>query len=85
MSVKSQLTQAIAELPDSLSMEEAVERIYRAFKLKQERVGSKTALSSDGTLRNLVGLLGTPPRSLTLDEMDVALQDRFRGEADDRG
>lgn len=35
MSTKQRLAQAIAELPDSVSIEEAVERLYRAFKLKQ--------------------------------------------------
>lgn len=35
MSVKQQLASAIDELPDSVTLEEAIQRIYRAFKLKQ--------------------------------------------------
>lgn len=35
MSTKQQLAEAIAALPDSISIEEAVDRLYRAFKLKQ--------------------------------------------------
>lgn len=35
MSTKQQLAEAIAALPDSLSLEEAVERLYQAFKRKQ--------------------------------------------------
>lgn len=35
MSAKQQLAEAVAELPDSLTLEEAIERLYRAFKRKQ--------------------------------------------------
>lgn len=35
MSTKQRLAEAIAALPESLTIEEAVERLYRAFKLKQ--------------------------------------------------
>ena len=35
MSTKQRLAAAIAELPDTLTIEEAVERLYHAFKLKQ--------------------------------------------------
>lgn len=84
MSVKSQLTAAIAEMPDSLSLEEVVERLYRAFKLQQKE-GTLAAVASPGSgLRTLVGLLGKPSRSLTLEEMDAALQDRFSAEENDR-
>ena len=34
MSIKQQLHQAIDSLPDSLTLEEAVDRLYRAFKVK---------------------------------------------------
>lgn len=34
MSSKQRLAEAIAELPDSVTIEEAVERLYRAFRLK---------------------------------------------------
>lgn len=37
MSSKQRLADAIAELPDSVTIEEAVERLYRAFKLKLAR------------------------------------------------
>jgi hypothetical protein len=43
MSTKQRLAEAIAELPDSLSIEEAVERLYRAFKAKQIREASAPA------------------------------------------
>jgi hypothetical protein len=35
MSTKQQLAEAIATFPDTLTLEEAVERLYRAFKLKR--------------------------------------------------
>ncbi len=35
MSGKQQLAEAVAALPDSITVEEAVERLYRAFKLKR--------------------------------------------------
>jgi hypothetical protein len=35
MSTKQRLAEAIAALPDSLTIEEAVERLYQAFKRKQ--------------------------------------------------
>ncbi len=48
MSAKQQLAEAIAELPDSLSISEAVERLYRSFKLKQahERAMARPAQDS---------------------------------------
>lgn len=35
MSTKQRLAEAIQTLPETLSMEEAVERLYRIYKLKQ--------------------------------------------------
>ena len=39
MSVKEQLAVAVTELPENLTLEEAIARLYRAFKLKQTRGG----------------------------------------------
>src|SRR5579872_6168724 len=39
MSIKQQLAAAIDTLTESATLEEAIERIYRAFKMKQERQG----------------------------------------------
>jgi hypothetical protein len=39
MSVKKQLAAAVEDLPDTVTLEDAIERIYAAFKLKQERAG----------------------------------------------
>lgn len=36
MSVKQQLVETVQTLPESVTLEEAIERIYRAFKLKQQ-------------------------------------------------
>ena len=36
MSVKQRLTAAIQTLPETISMEEAVERLYRIYKLKRQ-------------------------------------------------
>ena len=54
MSAKQQLTQAIAALPDSISVEEAVERLYRAFKLKHGTGASeaRAAASTRDPLEN---------------------------------
>lgn len=35
MSLKQQLAKAVTDLPDGLSLEQAMARLYRAFKLKQ--------------------------------------------------
>lgn len=43
MSTKQRLAEAIAALPDSLSLEEAVERLYQAFKQKQMTSQAATA------------------------------------------
>jgi hypothetical protein len=40
MSVKQQLAEAVAALPESVSMEEAFARLYRAFQAKQERLAA---------------------------------------------
>ena len=40
MSVKEQLAVAVTELPENLSLEEAIARLYRAFKLKQMQGGA---------------------------------------------
>ena len=37
MSIKQAIQQAVDELPESVTLEEAFERLYRAFKLKQAR------------------------------------------------
>ena len=39
MSVKEQLAVALTELPEDLTVEEAIARLYSAFKLKQMRGG----------------------------------------------
>lgn len=43
MSVKQKLHAAVEALPESLTIEEAVERLYRAFKLKQAAAGAENA------------------------------------------
>lgn len=40
MSVKKQLAATVDALPESVTIEEAIERIYAAFKLKQELGGA---------------------------------------------
>ena len=44
MSAKQQIVQAMESLPDSLTLEEIVERLYRAFKLKQAQNESPAEL-----------------------------------------
>ena len=41
MSTKERLAEAIAELPDTLTIEEAVERLYRAFRAKKESIAER--------------------------------------------
>jgi antitoxin VapB len=50
MSTKQRLAAAIAELPDSLTIEEAVERLYHAFKQKQA-LSQKDRAGLDRTTR----------------------------------
>ena len=61
MSMKRQLAEAIAEMPDSLTLEEAVERLYRAFKLKQARTGVPAPLTKREQLLALYGSLADDP------------------------
>lgn len=70
MSAKQQLAEAIAALPDSLSIEEAVERLYQAFKLKQAAL--RGASSSERPRRrpgSAKGLLQVPA------DFDAPLED----------
>jgi hypothetical protein len=40
MSIKQQFAEAVAALPESVSVDEAFNRLYRAFRAKQERLAS---------------------------------------------
>ncbi len=42
MSAKKQLAEAVQELPDSVTVEEAFERLYRLFKLRHQATLEKT-------------------------------------------
>jgi hypothetical protein len=60
MSIKQQLTQAVADLPESVSLEEAFERLYRAFRAQQEAL-QRDAKAAPGTLAALRGWVGAVP------------------------
>jgi hypothetical protein len=57
MSTKERLIKAIEALPEKLTIEEAVERLYRAFKLKY----GTSAASPDSRLQPLPTLEGRVP------------------------
>lgn len=82
MSAKQQLAEAIAALPDSISVEEAVERLYRAFKLKQARLGQAEPRS----IKDTFGLLHRPGQAtMSVAEMDDAIERAVQdGRSDDR-
>ena len=52
MSTKQRLASALAELPDSLSLEEAIERLYRAVKLKQAAQAVREQLQAQQSRRS---------------------------------
>jgi hypothetical protein len=60
MSTKQQLEDAIAALPDSLSLEEAVERLYQAFKrnqmISQGAAAAKRPARRPGSAKGLLQL-----------------------------
>ncbi len=70
MSLKHQLHQAIDELPESVTLEEAFERLYRAFKLKQQQGQDRDPLRLIGRLKPRDG------RRVTVEEMNEAIRQR---------
>lgn len=59
MSTKEQLSQVIAGLPDEISVEDAVERLYLIFKLRRALGrGSSPAATASGKRKELVDLVG---------------------------
>lgn len=82
MSTKRLLARAIEEMPESLSIEEAVARLYRLFKLKQTLSPASSPAPSEPrhvaarsrvpTLHQALGLLQTerpPPSDAEVEEM----------------
>jgi hypothetical protein len=81
MSAKEQLAEAIAALPDSISVEEAVERLYRAFKLKQARLLQPESRS----IRESFGLLHRPGQQpMSIADMDEAIERAVEDENQER-
>ena len=85
MSPKQRLTQAIAELPESLTIEEAVERLYLAFKLKQAH-GRDRPVEKDapGATRDLAAILDIARHCSSLPDIDLRCPEEIVG-YDERG
>lgn len=59
MSTKEQLSKVIAGLPDEISVEDAVERLYLIFKIRRALWdGSSSAETTSGNRNGLSGLVG---------------------------
>jgi hypothetical protein len=59
MSTKEQLSQVIAGLPDEISLEDAVERLYLIFKIQRALGrGASPAATASGKRKDLVDLVG---------------------------
>ena len=71
MSVKHELAEAVEALPESIGLEEAVERLYQAFKLKQAR--REAAIWSTSKREALTALFG----SLRADPLERPPQGAF--------
>ena len=61
MSVKRLLAEEIEALPDTLTVEEAVDCLYRAFKLKRARMEATSQALKREQLKTLFGSLSDDP------------------------
>ena len=75
MSVKQQLAAAIEALPESATLEEAIQRIYRALKLKQALEASRSD-SADPGRRMVAALEALATRSALRDISDPVAWER---------
>ena len=73
MSVKQVLQQTVDLLPDSVTVEDAFERLYRAFKLKQVHEKGSDPLRLIGRLKPRDG------RHVSLEEMNEVIRRRGAG------
>lgn len=79
MSAKTRLAQEIAALPDSLSLEEAVERLYRAFKLKHGTAPETDAAPVRPGRRTFQEMYESWRRSVDPEELITDDDDPFAG------
>ena len=61
MSVKRQFAEVVESLPDAVTVEEAFERLYAAFRLKQAHTAATLSSAKKETLTALFGSLRTDP------------------------
>ena len=61
MSVKQQLAEIVESLPDAVTVEEAFERLYAAFKLQQAHAAATLSSTKKETLAALFGSLRSDP------------------------
>jgi len=61
MSVKRQLAEIVESLPDAVTVEEAFDRLYAAFRLKQAHTADTLSFVKKETLTALFGSLRTDP------------------------
>lgn len=81
MSTKEQLSQVIAGLPDEISVEDAVERLYLIFKIRRalgrgaSAAGAGTTSGRRKELADLAGLLASEGPPPTDAEVEKILED----------